>query len=195
MFILPCLPTPKKRAPDGSEWVHEIKHDGYRLIVRRDGNRMKLYTRRGYNWSDRFPLIVQALARLRVQSVIIDGEAVVCDDNGLSNFDKLHSQGYDHQVVLYAFDLIELDGDDWRPRPLEKRKARLAKLLRGDGIYLSEHLAGDGAIIFEHACRMGLEGVVSKRRDFPYRSGRSKCWIKVKNPASPAMLRVRDGTW
>jgi bifunctional non-homologous end joining protein LigD len=90
--------------------VHEIKHDGYRLIVRRDGNRVRLYTRRGYNWSHRFPLIVQAVTRLKVRSVIIDGEAVVCDENGLSNFDKLHSQGYDNQVVLYAFDLIELEG-------------------------------------------------------------------------------------
>jgi bifunctional non-homologous end joining protein LigD len=98
-------------------------------------------------------------------------------------------------VVLYAFDLIELDGEDWRSRPLEDRKARLAKLLRGDGIYLSEHIAEDGAVVFEHACRMGLEGIVSKRRDLPYRSGRSKCWIKVKNRASPAMLRVHEGPW
>jgi bifunctional non-homologous end joining protein LigD len=113
------------------------------------------------------------------------------------HFDKLHSQSYDDQVVLYAFDLIELDGQDWRSRPLEERKATLAKLLgkAGDGIYLSEHLAGDGAIIFEHACRIGLEGIVSKRRDFPYRSGRSKCWIKVKNPASPAAVRIQDGTF
>jgi bifunctional non-homologous end joining protein LigD len=197
MFILPCLPTPKKRVPTGSEWVHEIKHDGYRLIVRRDGNRVRLYTRRGYNWSHRFPLIVHAVTRLKVRSVIIDGEAVVCDHNGLSNFDKLHSQSYDDQVVLYAFDLIELDGEDWRSRPLEERKAKLAKLLskREEGVYLSEHLAGDGAIIFDHACRMGLKGIVSKRRDFPYRSGRSKSWIKVKNPASPAALRIQDGTF
>jgi bifunctional non-homologous end joining protein LigD len=101
MFILPCLPMPKKRVTAGSEWVHEIKHDGYRLMVRRDGSRVRLYTRRGYNWSHRFPLIVHAMTRLKVRSVIIDGEAVVCDDNGLSNFDKIHSQSYDDQVVLY----------------------------------------------------------------------------------------------
>jgi bifunctional non-homologous end joining protein LigD len=197
MFIPPCLPTPKKRVPTGPEWVHEIKHDGYRLMVRWDGNRVRLYTRRGYNWSHRFPLIVHAMTRLKVRSIIIDGEAVVCGENGVSEFDKLHSQNYDDQVVLFAFDLLELDGDDWRWRPLEKRKTRLAKLLSraGDGVYLSEHLAGDGAIIFEHACRMGLEGIVSKRRDFPYRSGRSKCGIKVKNPASPAALRIQDGTF
>ena len=98
--------------------------------------------------------------------------------------------------MLYAFDLIELNGDDWRQRPLEERKAKLAKLLSRapTGIHFTEHLDGDGAIMFEHACRMGLEGIVSKRRDFPYRSGRSKCWIKVKNPGSPAALRVIDRT-
>ena len=99
--------------------------------------------------------------------------------------------------MLYAFDIVELDGDDWRARPLEERKARLAKLLSNarDGICFNEHLAEDGATVFKHACLMGLEGIVSKRRDLPYRSGRSKCWIKVKNPASPAMLRVLDGPW
>jgi bifunctional non-homologous end joining protein LigD len=100
-------------------------------------------------------------------------------------------------VVLYAFDLIELDGDDWRPQPLVERKAKLAKLLSRahDGIFFNEHREDDGALIFKHACRMGLEGIVSKRRDFPYRSGRTKSWIKVKNPASPAMLRVENGTF
>jgi len=100
-------------------------------------------------------------------------------------------------VVLYAFDLLELNGEDWRPRTLEQRKAKLAKLLSnaGEGIYLNEHLIGDGANIFKHACLMELEGIVSKRRDFPYRSGRTKSWIKVKNPKSPAILRVQDGTF
>jgi bifunctional non-homologous end joining protein LigD len=197
MFVPPCLPTPSKRARSGPEWVHEIKHDGYRLIVRRDGNRVRLYTRRGYNWSHRFPLIAAAVKRLKVRSAMIDGEAIVPGEDGRSDFDKLHSGGYDEHVVLYGFDLIEVDGDDLRSRPLEERKARLAKLLKrmNGGIYLSEHLDGDGSVVFEHACRLGLEGIVSKRRDLPYRSGRSKCWIKVKNPASPAMLRVHEGPW
>ena len=196
-FIEPCLPTESAWVPVGPDWVHEIKHDGYRLIVRRDGDRVRLYTRRGFDWSHCFPLIVEAVRRLKVCSAIIDGEAVVCDENGVSNFDKLHSRGYNHAVVLYAFDLIELDGDDWRWAPLEQRKAKLDKLLGSarDGIYFNEHLAGDGAMIFQHACRMDLEGIVSKRRDFPYRSGRSKSWIKDKNPKSPAMLRAEDGTW
>jgi len=135
--------------------------------------------------------------RLKVRSVIIDGEAVVVGDDGRADFDKLHTGGYDGHAVLFAFDLIELDGDDWRQRPLEQRKAKLANVLRraNDGIHFNEHLDDDGELIFEHACRLGFEGIVSKRRDFPYRSGRTKSWIKVKNPASPAMLRVQDGTW
>ena len=97
----------------------------------------------------------------------------------------------------YAFDLLELNGQDYRAEPLEKRKAKLAKLLaRAEpGIRLNEHLEDDGAAIFRHACKMGLEGIVSKRRDFPYRSGRCKAWIKVKNPSSPAMMRIEDGTF
>src|SRR5262245_21215362 len=147
MFISPCLPTPSRRARSGPEWVHEIKHDGYRLIVRRDGNRVRLYTRRGYNWSHRFPLIVAAAQRLKVRSAMIDGEAIVPGEDGRSDFDKLHSGGYDNHVVLYGFDLIEVDGEDLRLRPLEERKARLAKLLNrtNGGIYLSEHIDGDGS--------------------------------------------------
>ena len=98
---------------------------------------------------------------------------------------------------LYAFDLLEMNGEDYRAEPLEKRKAKLERLLSRpiDGIMFNEHLSDEGAIIFKHACKLGLEGIVSKRIDMPYRSGRTKRWIKVKNPASPAMLRVQDGTW
>jgi bifunctional non-homologous end joining protein LigD len=121
---------------------------------------------------------------------------VCCGKDGRSDFDRLHSGGYDASVLLYAFDLIELDGEDLRPIPLEHRKGKLEQLLAGSyGIRFSEHLAGDGATIFAHACKLGLEGIVSKRRDLPYRSGRCKAWIKIKNPASPAVLRAQDGTW
>jgi len=101
------------------------------------------------------------------------------------------------RVCLYAFDLLEVYGVDFREQPLEKRKARLARLLQGadPGVRFNEHLGGDGTTAFEHACKLRLEGIVSKRRDFPYRSGRTKSWLKVKNPMSPAMLRVQDGTW
>jgi bifunctional non-homologous end joining protein LigD len=99
-------------------------------------------------------------------------------------------------VFLYAFDLLEIDGVDLRKSPLELRKNLLRNLLnrRKSGIVYNEHIEGDGATIFQHACRMGLEGVVSKRRDLPYRSGRAKTWLKIKNPKSPAMLRVEEGT-
>jgi bifunctional non-homologous end joining protein LigD len=131
-----------------------------------------------------------------VRSIVIDGEAVVSGKDGKSDFDQLHSGAHDAAVFLFAFDLIELDGEDLRPAPLEQRKGKLEKLLaRSNGIQFTEHLAGDGATIFAHACKLGLEGIVSKRRDLPYRSGRCKAWIKVKNPASPAVLRIQDGTW
>ena len=196
-FIEPCLPTVRSKPPSGPEWIHEIKHDGYRMIVRRDRDRVRLFTRRGHDWTHRFGWIVHALQVLRVKSVTLDGEMVVCDDDGISVFAKLHSQSYDGQAFLYAFDLLELNGNDYRREPLEKRKAKLAKLLaRAEpGIRLNEHVEDDGADIFRHACKLGLEGIVSKRRGFPYRSGRCKSWIKVKNPTSPAMMRVEDGTF
>jgi bifunctional non-homologous end joining protein LigD len=182
-FVAPCLPTASDRCKSGPQWIHEIKFDGYRLLARRNGDRVRLYTRRGYDWTDRYPLIVDALHSLRVRSVTIDGEAVWCGTDGRPDFDKLHSAAYDEQVFLYGFDLLELNGVDYRPQPLEKRKARLEKLLsRTQGMRFSEHLEGDGAIIFQHACMMGLEGIVSKRRDSLYSSGRSSHWIKSKNP-------------
>jgi bifunctional non-homologous end joining protein LigD len=113
---------------------------------------------------------------------------------GLAIFDKLHSRACDHQVFLYAFDLLELDGEDLRPRPLEARKANLAKLLAKAtaGIQYSEHLEGDGAAIFAHACRLGAEGIVSKHREHRYRSGPNKAWLKTKNPMAPGMLRFQE---
>jgi bifunctional non-homologous end joining protein LigD len=192
----PCLPSPSQKPPSGSAWVHEIKHDGYRLMVRRDGNRVRLYTRRGYDWSGKYPRIVEALLSLRVRSIIVDGEAVWVGKDGVSDFDKLHSNAHDDAVFLYAFDLLELNGEDYRQHPLEQRKAKLEKILaRTQGMRLSEHLDGDGETIFKHACKMGLEGIVSKRRDFPYRSGRTKSWMKIKNPGSAAALRIQDGSW
>jgi len=151
---------------------------------------------RFFSKDNRYPCIVDALRSLRVRSITIDGEAVWCGPDGKSDFDRLHSRAHDEAVCLYDFDLIELDGEDLRPAPLEQRKGKLEKLLaRSDGIRFSQHLDGDGATIFAHACKLGLEGIVSKRRDLPYRSGRCKAWVKVKNPASPAVLRIQDGTW
>jgi bifunctional non-homologous end joining protein LigD len=178
----------------GPQWIHEIKHDGYRLIARKQDGRARLFTRNGFDCSDRYPLIREAVAKLRAEAAVIDGEAVWCDGEGLAIFDKLHRRACDDQVFLYAFDLLELDGEDWRPRPLEERKARLAKLLATAraGIRYSEQLEGDGAAIFAHACKLGCEGIVSKHRKHPYRSGPSKAWLKTKNPEAPGMLRFRE---
>jgi ATP-dependent DNA ligase len=196
-FIEPCIPALVSQPPVGPGWAHEIKHDGYRLIARKRDGRVRLFTRRGYDWTARYPLIREAVAAIPAQSVIIDGEAVYCDGAGISVFDKLHSRAYDDRAILYAFDLLELDGVDQRPNPLVARKGLLEKLLAMPevGIQLNEHLTGDGAVIFSHTCRLGLEGIVSKHLGHPYRSGRSKSWLKTKNPDSPAMRRLNDGSW
>jgi bifunctional non-homologous end joining protein LigD len=121
--------------PTGREWVHEIKWDGYRLAARRDGNRFRLWTRRGYNWTKRYPRIVEALGSLAVRSITIDGEAVCCGRDGKPNFDTLHSNCHEDEVFLYAFDLLELNREDYRSHALEQRKAQLQKLMRrSDGI-------------------------------------------------------------
>jgi ATP-dependent DNA ligase len=187
----PCIPTRASKPPVGPQWIHEIKHDGYRMIARKRDGRVQLFTRRGYDWTDRYPLIRKAVAALRTSSATIDGEAVCCDEAGVAIFEKLHSRAHDGEAFLYAFDLLELDGEDWRPRPLEERKARLAKLLAKTpaGIQYSEHLEGDGAAIFAHACKLGCEGIVSKHREHPYRPGPSKAWLKIKNPGAPGVLR------
>jgi bifunctional non-homologous end joining protein LigD len=174
--------------------VHEVKHDGYRLIVRRDGETMRLFTRRGYDWTGRYPAIARAAAKLRAKSFTIDGEAAVCGPDGIAIFDALHRRGTVTEAMLYAFDLLELDGVDYRPLPLGKRKDRLAYLVdrRLTGIVMNDHTDARGELVFQQACRMGLEGIVSKRLSAPYRSGPSRDWLKVKNPDSPAMIRARD---
>ena len=158
---------------------------------------MRLYSRPGNDFTRRFPLIVETLARLRSRSCIIDGEAVACDDNGVALFDLVRHHRANDSVFLYAFDLIELNGDDMRRDPLEVRKATLRSMLAkaGLGLRFNEHLEGDGPTVFAHACKMGLEGIVSKRKDSPYRSGRSPDWLKMKNPAAPAVKREAEEDW
>jgi len=179
-FIAPCLPTKTDKLPSGSQWLHEIKHDGFRIIARKDGPRVRLYSRPGNDLTHRFPLIVETLARLRSRSCIIDGEAVACDDNGVASFDLIRHQRANESIFLYAFDLIELNGDDLRRDPLEVRKATLASIVAkaSPGIRFNEHTEGDGPTVFAHACKMGLEGIVSKRKGSAYRSGRSPDWLK-----------------
>jgi bifunctional non-homologous end joining protein LigD len=141
--------------PSGSEWLHEIKHDGFRVIARKDGTQARLYSRPGNDLTFRFPLIVETLARLRSRSCIIDGEAVVCDDNDVASFDRVRYRHHDKSIFLYAFDLIELNGDDLRPEPLEGRKATLEMLLAraGPGVQFNEHMEGDGETVFRLQAR------------------------------------------
>jgi bifunctional non-homologous end joining protein LigD len=197
-FVWPCLPTSAPHVPSGRDWLHEVKHDGFRVIARKIGKRVKLYSRSGNDLTYRFPLIVEAMAKLRVQSCIIDGEAVACDDGGLSSFDRLCYLRDDHNVFMWVFDLIELDGDDLRLEPLHARKDTLGTVLMraAPGLVLNEHVEEkDGSLVLLHACNLGLEGIVSKRKDSRYHSGRSRHWIKSKNPLSPAVRREAEIDW
>jgi bifunctional non-homologous end joining protein LigD len=189
----PCIPARGIKVPAGPDWIHEIKHDGYRLIVQREDKRVRLFTRNGHDWTDRYPLIVEAALKNRSSSFVIDGEAVLLGIDGVSDFDGLHSRQHDDEVQLYAFDALMLDGDDLRKLPLSIRKANLARLLarRPEGIFVSDFEQGEiGPDLFRKACEFGLEGLVSKHRDRAYRPGRSPNWLKVKNPKHPAMTRV-----
>ena len=196
-FIEPCLPSPADRLPSGPDWVHEIKHDGYRLMARRDPAGIRLLTRNGHDWSPRYPLIIEAVNQLKVRSVLIDGEAVACDDNGLAVFERLRRKREGQHVFLCAFDLLELDGQDLRREPIETRKATLASLLRArlPGLQFNQHLTHPGDVVFRHACAMGLEAIVSKRLGSRYRSGRSPDWLKFKNPEAPAVKRDAEEEW
>jgi bifunctional non-homologous end joining protein LigD len=193
-FIEPCIPSPAKAPPKGSDWVWELKYDGYRLMVRKAAGKVRIYSRRGADFTDRFPLIVDAVNRLNVTSVLIDGEGVVYDRYGMPDFALLHSKQHDKDVSLIAFDLVELNGEPVRKEALAKRKGKLQQLVRSvkSGIEFNDFLEGEGGRIFEHACKLGHEGIVAKRKDLAYESGRSKRWLKIKNPDSPAMHRVRD---
>ena len=191
----PYIPTKAAKVPDRPEWIHEVKHDGYRLIVQRDGKRVRLFTRNGHDWSGRFPLIAEAALRNRNSSFVVDGEALLLGVDGISDFNGLHSRKHDAEVEFYAFDMLVTDGEDLRKLPLSLRKTNLSRLLarRVDGIYLAPFEQGEiGPDLFRHACLMGLEGLVSKHRESPYRGGRFDRWVKVKNRKHPAFSRVMD---
>src|SRR5262249_1123392 len=194
-FVEPCLPSPVVQPPAGIDWIHEIKHDGFRLLARRGAPGVRLFTRNGHDWTERFPLIVEALTALKATTCLIDGEAVTCDETGLAEFEGLRSRRGD--VHLCAFDLMELDGRDLRLEPLVERRRVLARLIRNPrgGLVLNEQFEHDGSLVFEHACLLGCEGIVSKRKGSRYRSGRSRDWVKIKNPASPAATREIEEDW
>ena len=193
----PCLPRLAKQPPAGPGWIHEIKHDGFRIIAHRDAGGVRLITRKGFDLADRFILAATAIASLPARSCVIDGEAIACDQRGLSVFDLIRWRQHDNAVTLCAFDLLELDGEDLRREPIEVRKATLKGLLRRaqPGIAFNRHFEDDGAIVYEQACALGCEGIVSKRLGSPYRSGRSPHWMKIKNPKAPAVTREAEEDW
>jgi bifunctional non-homologous end joining protein LigD len=194
-FVEPGLASPCDRPPSGAKWVHEIKHDGYRIQARLDGGKVQLLTRKGLDWTERFGAIAAALAELRVGSALLDGEIVAEEANGLSTFNGLQadlSSGRQDRMRYHVFDLLYCDGYDLTPATLSDRKRVLeqvlAELPAGSPVRFSEHLDTDGPTMFEHAGRLGLEGIVSKRRDLPYRSGRTDDWLKSKCVARQEFL-------
>jgi bifunctional non-homologous end joining protein LigD len=198
VFIKPALPMTAESPPCGPEWVHEIKRDGYRMMARRDSAGIRLLTRNGYDWGQKYPLIVEAVNHLRVRSCLIDGEAVCCNQGGLAVYEKMRRQQEGGRAFLYAFDLLEVDGKDMRREPFEVRKATLSSVLRRQGrpgLRINEHLDYPGDLVFRHACKMGLEGIVSKRLGSYYRSGRTRDWLRFKNPAAPAVKREAEEDW
>jgi bifunctional non-homologous end joining protein LigD len=175
-IIEPCLPSPAKAPPSGPGWLHEIKHDGFRIMAWRDSASVRLIARHGNDFTSRFPVIVAAVTALPARSFLIDGKAIVTNGDGLAVFDLIRHKRHGDAAVPVAFDLVELDGDDLRRSSIEYRKCKLARLLRRPdlGIVLNKHYERDGEIIFQHACKPGCEGIVSKRIGSLYRSGRSR---------------------
>jgi bifunctional non-homologous end joining protein LigD len=173
------------QSADGSRWTHEIKYDGYRLIAHMEGRRVRLWSRNGRSWTEGFPAITVGVGLLPAD-VVLDGEAVAPCPRGFPDFYALRTPERAKVACLLTFDLLFLDGVDLRQRPLSERRAMVAELLKGcaEGLRFSEHMEGaDGAIMFEHAERMGLEGIVSKRKDSLYRSGHATKWLKIKAQA------------
>ncbi|UGY23562.1 DNA ligase [Bradyrhizobium septentrionale] len=187
-----CIPTRGTSVPDGPLWYHELKFDGYRLRLERDGDRVRLITKGGYDWTKRYPWIVESALKNRQKQFVIDGEAIIRGVDGYSDFTALHSGKHNAEVEMLAFDILAMDGDDLRNLPLSMRKTNLQRLLarRPEGIFVSDFEQGEiGPDLFRKACEFGFEGLVSKRSDRPYRGGRCPHWIKVKNRSHAAMSR------
>jgi len=184
-FVEPQLATLIAKAPDSARWIHEIKFDGYRIQARLEHGKVKLMTRKGLDWTDKFPTVAEAVAGLPADTALMDGELVSEDKDGVSRFSLLQQDlkdGRHDRMVYYAFDLLHCDGADLKPLPLTARKAALGRLLaRAHGaVRFSESLTERGSVLLKQACKMGLEGIISKVADAPYRSGRGHDWLKSK---------------
>ncbi|MCU1441781.1 MAG: ligD [Rhodoglobus sp.] len=197
--IEPCLALLKTTAPTGPDWAYEVKWDGYRLAIHIEPKGVRIITRGGHDWTHRFPAIAAAAKNLGVRTAILDGEAVVLDDQGRSDFGALQrslggrgGKRASTESVLLAFDLLYFDGHDLTGTELSVRRHLLEDLLEGaDGaIRLSEEVGGDGAKLLENACTVGLEGIIAKHRDSTYRSGRTGDWLKIKCVQSESFMVV-----
>jgi len=195
-FIHPCQPIVAKQPPSGHGWAHELKHDGYRLQIHVRDGRVRVYTITGADWSKHYPLIVEAAAKIS-GNAILDAEVVWLDSDGIAQFDALHSRVNDAAATALALDLLMHNGEDVRRRPFAERKAILRKVLQRTrrGIQYVEHTEGDGVELFKAVCKLGLEGIVSKKLNAAYKSGPSKAWLKIKNPKAPAATRAADGSF
>jgi bifunctional non-homologous end joining protein LigD len=178
------LATLVDEPPEGPEWLHEQKFDGYRILADLDRGKVRLLSRRFKDWTDEFPDVAAAVAALPVARAVLDGEVAAVLPDGRTSFQGLHAARSDGTIAYFVFDLLAIDGDDLTPLPLEARKARLAKLVATRGapgvIRYSDHVEGSGREFFALACKRGLEGIISKRRDQPYRPGRGMTWVKTK---------------
>jgi bifunctional non-homologous end joining protein LigD len=185
-FVEPQLATLESHVPAGREWLHELKYDGYRIEARKAGDDITLFSRSGLDWTVRFPAIAKAMLTLPCESALIDGEAAYVLPSGVTDFKSLqdHIDKPDPAIRYFAFDLLSLDGKDLRKEPLAARKEKLRKLMAAKGVsdflIYSDHVEGSGQAFFDKACAAELEGIMCKRADAPYRSGRGKSWLKVK---------------
>jgi bifunctional non-homologous end joining protein LigD len=198
--IEPCLALLQAKVPAGPDWLFEVKWDGYRLAVHIDRQHVRIITRGGHDWTHRFPSIAAAAVKIGVHTAILDGEAVVLDERGRSDFGALQrslggrgGKRTSTESILMVFDLLYLDGHDLTGSELTVRRHLLEDLVvaGGDGaIRLSEEVEADGANLLEHACQVGLEGIIAKRREQPYRSGRTGDWLKIKCIQSESFMII-----
>ena len=200
-FVEPALASPIERVPSGERWIHEIKFDGYRVQTHIHNDAVKIFTRRGHDWTHRFKKAAHDAWHIKAGSAIVDGEIVVPAADGTTDFSVLQNElkGKSTSIVLVAFDLLYLNGRDLRKLPLFQRKTELKKIIDGTEIQFSESFELEGADIFAHACKIGLEGIVSKVRDSAYASGRGNNWVKKtcaqRETLTIAGFALDEGKW
>ena len=200
-FVEPALATSVEKVPSGSRWIHEIKFDGYRVQVHLANEAVKIFTRRGHDWTNRFKKVAHDAWLIKASCAVVDGEVVVPAADGTTDFSVLQNElrGKSKSIVMVAFDLLYLNGHDLRKAPLFQRKAELRKIIAGTDIQFSESFEIEGTEMFAHACNLGLEGVVSKVRDSVYAGGRGNNWVKKtcaqRETLAIAGYALDEGKW